>query len=95
VLVVQCKIYIMVCWRILFFRRNKICYIWLVYGPLGELQIAYILKETLRGLDYLHKNGKMHRDVKVRKIWSEVKSIPALKIGREYFINWWWKCQIR
>ena len=46
----------------------------LVYGPLGELQIAYILKETLRGLDYLHKNGKMHRDVKVSAFISRRRS---------------------
>jgi len=34
------------------------------YGPLSEDQIAYVLRETLRGLDYLHNHGKMHRDIK-------------------------------
>ncbi|CAB1344763.1 unnamed protein product [Coregonus sp. 'balchen'] len=33
-------------------------------GPLTESQIAYVSRETLQGLYYLHNKGKMHRDIK-------------------------------
>ncbi|CAL1575320.1 unnamed protein product [Knipowitschia caucasica] len=35
-----------------------------VTGPLSELQIAYVSRETIQGLGYLHTKGKMHRDIK-------------------------------
>ncbi|XP_061684023.1 mitogen-activated protein kinase kinase kinase kinase 5-like [Syngnathoides biaculeatus] len=38
--------------------------IYSVTGPLSEAQIAYVCREMLQGVDYLHSQRKMHRDIK-------------------------------